>query len=112
MKETEHDYQGCLTGNHYINNSSVFENWDHFKNTWLGFRTGLDKYDDTYHFIFRYDIHKINSLYVLELCIMLQRKGIYVKIQIWNITQLELDNEVKKFLSERKKYIVDLWKEV
>lgn len=109
MKETNHDYQGCLTGNYYDSSmTGSYESWESFKNVWAGFNNL--GYDDTYHFIFRYDIHKEEEeLYVLELCVMLQRKGIYVHIWIKNITQNELNSEIFEFLKERKKYLNALW---
>lgn len=88
--------------------TSSYESWDSFKDVWAGF--GNSGYDDTYHFIFRYDIHKEKEdMYALELCVMLQRKGIYAHIWIKNITQNELNSEIFEFLKERKKYMNNLW---
>lgn len=112
LKETNHDYQGCLCGNYYDSKcTGEFSSWEDFKNNWAGFRG--EEYDDTYHFVFRYDIHKEeDDNYTLELCVMLQRKGIYVHLYINNINQKELDSEIKKWLKSRSKYMTDLWKEV
>lgn len=108
MRETEHDYQGALCGNYFSNDmSGTHESWNEFKNVHAGF--WCDGYDDTYNFVFRYDIHKRQELYELELCIQLQRKGIYTHLMINNITQEELDGEIKEWLSERRKYIHKLW---
>jgi hypothetical protein len=108
MKETEHDYQGCLCGNwHDSNMNGILGSWQEFKTTHAGFCG--DGYDDTYNFVFRYDIHKQDGLYSLELCIMLQRKGIYTHLYVKNITQAELDTDVKAWLIGRKQYIDSLW---
>ena len=112
LKETKHDYQGCLCGNHYDSKcTGEFVCWEEFKSNWAGFSSS--GYDDTYHFIFRYDIHKEDDgRYTLELCCMLQRKGIYIHLYIYNITQEDLNNEIYGWLNQRSKYIKDLWQEV
>lgn len=109
MKETNHDYQNCLCGNYYDGKmNGSYNSWNEFKETWLGFLT--NGYDDTWHFVFRYDIHKQeDENYRLELCCMLQRKGIYVSINIYNIDQKTLDMEVSEWLIGRKQYIDNLW---
>ena len=43
---------------------------------------------------------------------MLQRKGIYTHLHIYNINQSTLDTEVKEWLKCRYDYIKNLWKEV
>lgn len=120
LKETKHDYQYCLVGNFYDNKcTGTYESWEDFKNTHAGFVTNVS-YNDTYNFVFRYDIHKqVNPIslledgkYRLELCIMLQRKGIYTHLYIRNIDQNTLNTEVKEWLKGRSKYITHLWKEV
>ena len=110
MKETKHDYQGCLVGNHFSKNcTGYFYSWEDFKKGFLGF-TSDSSYDDTYHFVFRWDVNKeLDGLYTLELCIMLQRKGIYIHQYIYNINQEILDGEVKGWLKGRKGYIDKLW---
>lgn len=109
MKETKHDYQNCLVGNYFSNDmSGKWDSWEEFKKNHWGFNKE-DTFDDTYHFVFRYDIHKRDNGYQLELCIMLQRKGIYTHIEIDNITQELLDSEITEWLRERKKYIDKLW---
>lgn len=112
MKETNHDYQRCLVGNYYDRQcTGVYESWDEFKNNHFGFCG--EEFDDTYHFVFRYDINKQkDENYELELCIMLQRKGIYTHHYIKNITQDELDTEVSQWLKGRAEYLKQLWKEV
>lgn len=38
MKETKHDYQGCLTGNYYnAKCTHTYESWESFKSKYLGF---------------------------------------------------------------------------
>ena len=109
MKETNHDYQGCLCGNFYDSDmSGRFESWGDFVKTHYGF-CRQDGFDDTYHFVFRYDIHKNDDKYTLELCMMLQRKGIYSHLVIKNITQNELDTVVHDWLLGRKQYLDSLW---
>lgn len=115
MKATEHDYQGCVGSNFYDNKcNGQYDSWDDFKKHYLGFYDN-DNFDDTYHFVFRYDIYisdvKRNK-YTLGLCILLQRKGIYTNIFINNINQYLLDTEIKKWLQERYKYMKSLWKEI
>lgn len=118
MKETKHDYQNCLTGNFYDSKMyGIFSSWEEFKHTHWGFKgvdtTNPNAFDDTYHFVFRYDIHKQeDGNYRLELCMMLQRKGIYSNLDIMNIDQTTLDSEVSEWLKERSKYIKHLWGEV
>lgn len=114
MKETKHDYQGCLVGNFYDNQcTGEFYSWDDFKSTHMGFQAKGEEFDDTYHFVFRYDIYKNDDdKYTLELCMMLQRKGIYTHLYINNITKEQMNGEVKEWLKGRKKYMSDLWKEV
>jgi len=109
MKETNHDYQNCLVGNHYDRDMTGQHNsWYEFKKNWVGFEES--SYDDTYHFIFRYDIHlQEDGAYTLELCSMLQRKGIYVHIYVYNISQHQLDNQVAPWLEGRRDYIRQLW---
>lgn len=109
MKETYHDYQGCLVGNYHDSNmTGKFNSWNDFKEDYHGFLS--NGYDDRYHFVFRYDIYsRPNDKYVLELCVMLQRKGIYTHLYINNITQNELDTEIKQWLLERKQYLLSLW---
>lgn len=114
MKETNHDYQGCLVGNFYDTKcSGEFSSWEEFKSTHFGFDGSENGFDDRYHFVFRYDIYKDDdNNYILELCIMLQRKGIYSHLYINNITKDQMNKEVKEWLKGRKKYMLDLWKEV
>lgn len=112
MRETNHDYAGCVAGNyHNIKYNGSFESWDEFTKTHCHFTS--DDYndcDDTYNFIFRYDIFKeTNGVYRLELCMMLQRKGIYTHIVINNISQKLLDSEIKTWLNGRRTYIMELW---
>ena len=111
MKETNHDYQNCITGNFYDSAcTGEFQSWNEFKNSFLGFNDD-GTYDDKYHFVFRWDINKIeNGLFELELCIMLQRKGIYIHNWINDISQEMLDTEVKEWLKCRREYIKRLWK--
>ncbi|MEK3955831.1 MULTISPECIES: hypothetical protein [unclassified Psychrobacillus] len=112
MKETNHDYQNCLVGNYYDSDcTGKFSSWQDFKDTHAGFLS--NGFDDTYHFVFRYDIYKQNDEeYTLELCMMLQRKGIYTHLFIENIDQNTLDEEVQAWLRSRSEYIKTLWKEV
>lgn len=112
LRESKHDYQNCLVGNYYDSNmSGTFKSWDGFVETHLGFRE--NDFDDTYHFVFRYDIHKQeNGEYRLEVCMMLQRKGIYTHLNIRNINQETLDTDVKEWLRGRRNYLMELWKEV
>lgn len=113
LKETKHDYQNCLTGNFYDSNcTGIYQSWTDFTNTHLGF-SEQGKFDDTYHFVFRYDIYnQKDENYCLELCMMLQRKGIYTHLYIHNISKEELNNEVQLWLKERSKYLKNLWEEV
>lgn len=112
MKETKHDYQGCLVGNFYDSKcTGQYSSWDIFVQTHCGFMSG--EFDDIYNFVFRYDIHKQkDGNYYLELCMMLQRKGIYTHLHVYNIDQNTLDTEVKEWLKVRHEYIKNLWKEV
>lgn len=112
MKETNHDYQNCLCGNFYDSNcTGEYESWEDFKNIYLGFCS--EGFDDRYHFVFRYDITKQkDDNYYLELCIMLQRKGIYSHIYIYNIDQHTLDTEIKDWLKGRQAYINKLWSDI
>ncbi|CEQ00318.1 hypothetical protein [Paraclostridium sordellii] len=112
MKETKHDYQRCLVGNYYDRKmTGTFKSWEEFKNEHLGFCE--EGFDDTYHFVFRYDIHKQkDNNYKLEICMMLQRKGIYTHLYIENINQEQLDIEVKEWLRGRYKYMSKLWEEI
>lgn len=112
MNETKHDYQNCLCGNFYNGKcTGEFNSWKDFKENHLGFE-GED-FDDRYHFVFRYDITKQkDGKYYLELCMMLQRKGIYTHLYINNIDQKTLDTEVSEWLKERASYIKNLWNEV
>lgn len=115
MKETNHDYQNCLVDNFFdANCKNFFKSWEEFKYCFAGgFNYDGTKYDDRYAFVFRYDINKReDDTYLLELCIMLQRKGIYYRVHIYNITQKELDGEVKDWLKDRYAYLKKLWKEV
>lgn len=117
LKETNHDYQNCLCGNFYdIKTSGAFTSWDEFKKNYNGFAENdplFENFDDTYHFVFRYDIYKKREEnYTLELCIMLQRKGVYTHIFIKNVTESELNGEVKTWLNGRLKYLKSLWKEL
>lgn len=113
MKETKHDYQGGLCGNFYDSKcTGEYKTWNEFKGRHLGF-DAKGEFDDRYHYVFRYDIHKqSNDNYYLELCMMLQRKGIYTHLYIYNIAQNTLDSEVKMWLTNRGKYIKKLWSEV
>jgi len=112
LTKTKHDYQNCLVGNFYdAKCTGTYESWEDFKNEYLGFTS--EGFDDTYHFVFRYDIHKKkDNKYRLELCVMLQRKGIYTHLYIENIDQNLLDTEIKEWLKSRSEYIKNLWTEV
>lgn len=118
LRETDHDYQNCLVGNFYNNaHSGTFASWDEFKQEFYAFPMdgGITPYDDTYHFVFRYDIHKRDlsrDEYELELCIMLQRKGIYSHLTVKGIPKDLLNGEVKQWLIDRSTYMKNLWKEV
>lgn len=117
LRETKHDYHNCLVGN--PSNSSVngtFSSWDDFKKYHYGFATDdptFEQYDDTYHFVFRYDIHKKDEdNYTLEICMMFQRKGVYSHLYVDNITAKELDTEVNLWLKGRLQYLKGLWSEI
>lgn len=112
LKETDHDYQNCLVGNYFSSDmTGIFASWNEFKETHLGFMTS--GFDDTYYFVFRYDIHKQNNgKYQLELCMMLQKIGIYTHLFIKDIDQETLDTEVYEWLKGRSSYMKELWKEV
>lgn len=112
MKETNHDYQNCLCGNFYDDKcTGEFKSWDDFKTTHSGFLQ--NSFEDTYHFVFRYDINEQkDSKYCLELCMMLQRKGIYTHLYIYNIDQDVLNTEVKEWLKSRYDYMKNLWSEI
>ena len=112
LKETNHDYNNCLIGNYYDSKcTGNYESWSEFKKIHSGFIA--EGFDDTYNFVFRYDIHKQkNNNYCLELCVMLQRKGIYTHLYIHNIRQNTLDTEVVEWLKERSKYLKNLWNEI
>lgn len=118
MKETEHSYQGSVSGNYYSNEAnSLFEGWKNFKEEWVGIgpddKISVDDYDEDYNFLFRYDIEKQKSHgYALSLFFLMQRKGIYSHIIVTNISQKELDEEVKEWLTVHKVYIEKLWAEV
>lgn len=93
------------------NFNAQFSSWEMFKNTHSGFTS--EGFDDTYHYVFRYDIYKQkDGMYYLELCMMLQRKGIYTHLYIYNIDQDTLYIEVKEWLKERYRYIYNLWNEI
>ena len=80
---------------------------------YAGFESNKEDFDDTYHFIFRYDIFKqLDGNYYLELCVMLQRKGIYSHLYIKNITKEELNTIVEPWLKKRAEYLKKLWREV
>lgn len=112
LKETKHDYQNCIMGNFYDDKcTGQYSSWEVFKNTHSGF--DFNNFDDRYHYVFRYDIHKQkDGDYYLELCVMLQRKGIYTHLNIYNIDQNTLDTEVKEWLKGRYNYVKKLWNEV
>lgn len=112
MKETNHNYQNALCGNFYCDRANgEYNSWEDFKNNYLGFES--NGFDDTYHFVFRYDITKVKEdEYYLELCIMLQRKGIYSHIYINDINQHTLNTEIAEWLKGRAEYMKSLWKEV
>lgn len=112
MKETNHDYQNCVAGNYHDSNcNGYFSSWSEFKSTFAGFDS--EGFDDTYHFVFRYDINETSTnLYELKLCILLQRKGIYVHIAIDNIPKELLNTEINQWLKERFSYMGKLWGEV
>jgi len=112
MKETTHDYQNCVAGNYYSTDmTGTYASWEEFKSSHYGFCS--EGFDDRYNFVFRYDIHKSKKEdYILELCMMLQRKGIYTNLWIENINQETLDTEVEPWLKERSQYLKELWKEV
>lgn len=112
LQETKHDYQRCLVDNFYDGEcNGEYNSWDDFKN--IHFAFSQEGFDDRYHFVFRYDIHKQDdNRYMLELCIMLQRKGIYTHLYIYDIDRNTLNTEVEEWLKYRGKYIKDLWKEV
>lgn len=112
LNETDHDYQNCLVGNYYDSKmSGEFHSWEDFKDTHLGFTP--EGFDDTYHFVFRYDVHKQeDGNYSLGLCMMLQRKGIYTHLYIRNIDKKTLYFEVSEWLKGRSEYLKKLWIEV
>lgn len=114
LKETNHDYQCCIVGNFYDNNcNGEYSSWSEFKTNYLGFDNSESGFDDRYHYVFRYDIHKQrDEYYCLELCVMLQRKGIYSNLRICNVDIETLNSEVKEWLKCRYKYIKNLWSEV
>lgn len=110
MKETQHDYQNCISGNYYdAKCNGFYDTWPDFKQEWLGFSE--ESYDDTYHFLFRFDIneHSDQDGYFLDLFFLLPRKGIYVFNTIKHVTQEVLDSEVRPWLIARKEYMDNLW---
>lgn len=117
LHETIHDYHNCLVGNPFDKGvNGTFNSWSDFKMYHYGFATNdplFEHYDDRYHFVFRYDIHKQDDdKYRLELCLMFQRKGIYSHIYVSNISKEELNTEIKMWLQGRLKYLKKLWAEI
>ena len=114
LKETKHDYQNYIVGNFYDSKcTGQYSSWEEFKNTHSGFDSSESGFDDRYHYVFRYDIHKQkDGLYYLEVCMMLQRKGIYTHLHIYNIDHTILNTEVKEWLKGRYDYVKNLWNEV
>lgn len=114
-EETQHDYQRALIGNFYSDEpDGSYETWHAFKQLWRGFNDEQDvsNYDDTYHFLFRYDLNDREERgFELELCFMLQRKGIYSHIYVENIQDSDMP-EITKWLEGRKQYLLKLWKEI
>lgn len=114
LKETKHDYQNCIVGNFYDSKcTGQYSSWEVFINSHLGFDGSESDFDDRYHYVFRYDIHKQkDGNYYLELCVMLQRKGIYTHLHIYNIDHETLNSDVKEWIKGRYNYIKNLWNEV
>lgn len=116
LKDTNHDYSKCLMGNAYSNDANGhFDSWESFKENWGGFiyrkSDGVTSYDDTYNFLFRYDLNVDDDSNYLELCFMLQRKGIYVNVIVDNITEKDMP-EITEWLKGRKEYLKQLWSDV
>lgn len=130
LKDTNHDYGGIIPGNFYSNEPNGFYNsWNKFKNEWWGFHSKkppFENYDDTYHFLFRFDVNKYcnednckylncqeeginhDSIYELELYFLLQRKGIYSKVTIHDISEEDW-KEIQIWLKGRKAYLDKVW---
>lgn len=118
VKATDHDYQGAVSGNYYSNDPNyTYPSWAEFKAVWAGIRDGDDistygNYDDTYNFLFRYDINdRGENGFELELCFLLQRKGIYSHIFVENIVDEDMP-EINEWLKGRKEYLMALWEDI
>lgn len=120
LKETDHDYAGAVNGNYYSNQPNQrYSSWEAFKTLWAGMHTDedIEQFDDTYNFVFRYDILEFErddsdeTYFSLELCILLQRKGIYAHVRVDNIVQEDMP-EITKWLKGRKEYAMNLWKDI
>lgn len=104
MKESNHDYQSKLKINMKgVKEFNEFFSWEDFKEYYNNI------YNDTYNFVFRWDIDKDEGLYTLKLHIMLQAECCINRTFIYSITQEQLDDEVKAWLHDRKKYIEKIW---
>jgi dihydrodipicolinate synthase/N-acetylneuraminate lyase len=106
LKETDHLYY-CLDENYYnANPHGIFNTWKEFKSGWLDENLELD--DDLNH-LFRFDIKK-NDYGTLSfyLYFMLQRKGIFLPIEIKTITKKDMP-EIENFLASRWEYLKKQW---
>lgn len=111
LKETEHSYY-CNDKNYYCANSLItYENFKDFYNEW-------GKLDIDYNYIFRFDLEedkdyntkKPLGTYTLKLYYMLQRKGNFVPINIYNVVENDII-QINELLKSHWEYTKDLWKE-
>lgn len=112
---TKHSYQ-FLNPCNWSDKPQYYNCWYDFKYSW-----GTDNYDDDYNFIFRWDIEPQGTLgdkpfeteiyYCVNLQILQQRKGRYIGVFIKNVSKEDII-EIKEFLKERRKYILDLWSDI
>lgn len=116
LKATNHNYY-CNDANYYSNDAlAEFETWEEFKDSWLD--AGLT-IDHDYNHCFRFDIknmfnhdtdEEFEDRFSLHLYMMLQRKGIFIPIEIKEIKQEDM-KEIEKYLADCWSYMRGQWAE-
>ena len=100
LKETNHDYY-CSPGY-----NQKYDSWEHFKKS-----NGHKQPFRPRIVLFRFDLQKYDSRWLLYLYYVDQYKGRYVESKTVTITEKDLP-EVNEFLREAKEYLFKMWEEI
>lgn len=102
----DHPYYANMS-NYYSNDPyASYESWSDFYSEW-------NDADIDYNTCYRFDLKKPDpdegTLWYMQIIIIMQRKGIYKPIEVFNLTDDDVP-QIVDYLKKHRDYINEIWK--